>query len=107
MPKRKQTGRNQGEGDKASARKYNANVRDFVASKKVDGAAKSAKDFLEANPAEAAHDEAVAKAGPHPVTKRIGELIDEGKAMVARAADRVRARLGRKTARKPARKTAP
>ncbi len=95
MSKRKQFGPNQGEGDKASARKYNANVRQFVAAHKVDDAARTAKEFLEANPAEAAADEAKATAGPHPIAGRIEELITEGKAMVGRARAKLRAKFAR------------
>jgi len=95
---------NQGEGDKISARHYNRQVRDFVASGKVDPAAKSAEDFVEREPAAAARAERAAKRGPHATTKlSIDELVaksrsvlDRVRPMVDRAVDKVRARLSRK-----------
>ncbi len=58
------TNANQGEGDKASARRYNENAREFVAEGKVDKAALEAEEFVEAEPAEAARAEREAKQGP-------------------------------------------
>lgn len=78
-------GANQGEGDKASARKYNEKAMQFAGSNKVEQAAKEAKDFVDANPAEARADEEIAKAGPSPIRTRINELVTEGKAMLAKA----------------------
>lgn len=55
---------NQGEGDRVSARKYNQDLRSFVASGKVDDAARRAEDYVNAHPAEAARAEREAKRGP-------------------------------------------
>lgn len=74
--------KNQGEGDRVSARQYNQDVRSFVASGKVDDAARRAEDYVTANPAEAARAERKAKAGP------VGWL--------ARTVDSLRAVLHRK-----------
>jgi len=73
---------NQGEGDRVSARKYNQDLRSFVASGKVDAAAHRAEDYVNANPDEAARAERKAKRGP------MGWL--------ARAVDSLRAVIHRK-----------
>lgn len=56
--------KNQGEGDKVSAQKYNKDVRDYIAEGKVDEAAKKARDFVDTQPDLAARAERKAKAGP-------------------------------------------
>ncbi len=56
--------KNQGEGDKVSAQKYNKDLRDYIAEGKVDDAAKKARDFVETQPDLAARDERKAKHGP-------------------------------------------
>jgi hypothetical protein len=90
---------NQGEGDKSSARRYNRQLRTFVAEGKVDDAAHKAKDFVEHHPAEAAADEAKAKRGPK-TRVSVDELVAKGRSIVERIkpaferiASRVRARL--------------
>jgi hypothetical protein len=55
---------NQGEGDRVSARAYNQDLRKFVASGKVDDAARRAEDYVNAHPDEAARAERQAKRGP-------------------------------------------
>jgi hypothetical protein len=95
---------NQGEGDKASARHYNRDLREFIAEGKVDDAAEEARLYVEREPDDAARAEAKAKHGPRRgkgVT--VDELIAKGKTVVdrvrpyvERAAERIRERFGRK-----------
>jgi len=89
-------GPNQGEGDKVSARKYNDKAMAFVGENRVEQAAEQAKDFVEANPAQAKADEETAKAGPSPIRHRIDELVMEGKAMLARAKAKFHEMMDRK-----------
>lgn len=77
---------NQGEGDRISARRYNEDVRGFVAEGKVDPAAREAAQFVEAEPAEAKAAEARAKRGPHGTRVSVDELVAKGKTVI----DRVR-----------------
>lgn len=81
---------NQGEGNREAARHYNDAATKFVDDDQVDVAAKRAKEFVDESPVQAAAAEAAAKAGPHPVRKRVEELIAEGKAIVQRAAAKLR-----------------
>ena len=55
---------NQGEGDRASARRYDANVEKFVDDGQVPLAATEAKMFVEAEPEAAKAAEDAGKAGP-------------------------------------------
>lgn len=77
---------NQGEGDKASARHYNREAESFVADGKVEGAAREAAEFVEAEPAEASRAERKAKRGPSPTKLSVDELIAKGRTVI----DRVR-----------------
>lgn len=63
-PRMKTNNGNQGEGDKASARRYNKNAEEFVADGRVDEAAADAREFVEAEPEEAQAAERAAKSGP-------------------------------------------
>lgn len=67
--------RNQGEGDRISARKYNRDVRDFINEGKVDDAAKQARQFVDAQPDAAARAERQAKAGPKSWIERTIENV--------------------------------
>jgi hypothetical protein len=94
--------RNQGEGDKVSARHYNRQAREFVADGKVDDAAREAKLYVERNPADAERAERQAKRGPK-TRVSVDELIAKGRTVVdrvrpviTRAADKIRSRFGRK-----------
>jgi hypothetical protein len=93
---------NQGEGDKISARRYNRNLRAFVAEGKVDDAAREAKAYVERDPAGAAYAEEAARRGPRGTRVTVDELIAKGRSIVERirpmferVVSRVR-RLGRK-----------
>ena len=95
---------NQGEGDKASARHYNRDLREFIAEGKVDDAAEEARLYVEREPADADRAEAKAKRG-HRRTKgvTVDELIAKGKTVVdrvrpyiERAQQKIRERFGRK-----------
>ncbi len=67
--------KNQGEGDKISARRYNDDLRSYINSGKVDDAAKSARDFVETQPLAAARAERAAKAGPKSWIERTIENV--------------------------------
>ena len=94
---------NQGEGDKLSARRYNRDVREFVASGKVDEAAHDARLYVERNPEEAEEAEARAKRGPRRGPRvSVDELVAKGRTvvdrvrpLVDRVTSKVRSRLGR------------
>lgn len=99
----KNDNQNQGEGDKLSARRYNRDVREFIAEGKVEDAAHEAREYLEREPDEAARAEERAKRGPRGTRVSVDELVAKGRTVidrvrpiVKRAADRVRSRLGRK-----------
>jgi len=91
---------NQGEGDKASARRYNEHAEEFVHEGKVPQAAQDARGYVERDPAGAAKAEAKAKKGP---LSSVDELVEKGHSVIDRVrpvVDRVvgnlRARFGRK-----------
>ena len=85
--------KNQGEGDRASARRYNNDVRNYVArgKDKVDEAASSAKDYVEQHVDEARDAERKAARGPHSWPS-VDELVSRGKRWV----ERMRAKYGKK-----------
>jgi hypothetical protein len=56
--------KNQGEGDKVSAERYNKDLRSFISEGKVPAAARNARDFVDTQPDLAARDERKAKRGP-------------------------------------------
>jgi hypothetical protein len=83
-------GQNQGEGDRISARKYNRDVREFIAEGRVEHAAHDAKEFLEREPEEAERAEREAKRGPGSRTRvSVEELVAKGRSVVGTVADRV------------------
>jgi hypothetical protein len=89
---------NQGEGDRGSARRYDKNVRDFVAEGKVETAADDARAYVEREPAAAAKAEAAAKRGPGAGTT-VESVIAKGQSLLERVrpmVERLRARFGRK-----------
>jgi hypothetical protein len=79
--------KNQGEGDRASARRYDRNAERFVKDGNVEPAAKSAEQFVEQHPAEASRDERKAKRGPSGLPT-LDELIAKGRQLVARLRER-------------------
>ena len=94
---------NQGEGDRISARRYDRNVRDFVAEGKVPDAANEAKSYVERDPDDAAKAEDKAKRGPFGTRVSIDELVAKGQTvvervrpMVSKVVGNLRARFGRK-----------
>ena len=94
------TDKNQGEGDKISAREYNEAATEFVAEGKVDEAARDAATFVEAEPEEAKRAEAAGRRGPKGTKVGVDELVDMGRTVidrvrpyVARAVDRVKSKL--------------
>ena len=66
---------NQGEGDRTSARRYNRDLRDFIAKGRVDPAARQAEQYVEAHPDEAMRAERKAKHGPMGWLERTVESI--------------------------------
>lgn len=94
---------NQGEGDKASARHYNRDLREFIAEGKVDEAAEEARLYVDRDPDDAERAEARAKRGPRGKGVSVDELIAKGKSVVdrvrpyiERASQKLRSRFGRK-----------
>ena len=95
---------NQGEGDRASARRYDRHVREFVAEGKVPDAADEARLFVERDPDDAAKAEAAARRGPHGTRfTSVDQLVAKGHSvldrvipMVERAVGNLRKRFGRK-----------
>jgi hypothetical protein len=94
---------NQGEGDRVSARRYDRNVRDFVAEGKVPDAASEAKSYVERDPDDAVKAEEKAKRGPFGTRVSIDELMAKGQNVVDRArpiiskvVGNLRQRFGRK-----------
>ncbi|HEY3807054.1 MAG TPA: hypothetical protein VGL61_30835 [Kofleriaceae bacterium] len=76
---------NQGEGDRASARRYDKHAQEFVASGNVEPAAEQAKAYVEREPAAAAAAEAKARKGPHPSRlPSLEHLVAMGRSIVAR-----------------------
>ena len=90
-----------GEGDRASARRYNADVREFMAEGKVDEAAREAAAYVEADPEDAKRAERAARKGQHRTRVSVDELVAKGRTVVervrpavGRVVERVRARFG-------------
>ena len=93
---------NQGEGNRVAARHYNERLREFVASGRVEPAARAAESYVERWPADAARAERRARRGPHthvtldemvaksrPIVERVRPIFD-------RVVGRLRARFHRK-----------
>lgn len=70
---------NQGEGNREADRQYRNDVREFISKGKVGGAAKDAKDFVDAHPAEAKAAEEKAKHA-----SAVDDLIAKGRGYVER-----------------------
>jgi hypothetical protein len=93
---------NQGEGDRISARRYDNNVREFVAEGRVPDAAKDARDYVDRDPEGAAKAESTAKRGPgrwasvDEIVAKGHSVIDRIKPAVERAVGNLRARFGKK-----------
>lgn len=94
---------NQGEGDRASARRYDKHVEEFVGEGKVAEAANEARDYVERNPDDASKAERQAKRGPGARHLSVDELVSKGhsviervRPMVDRAIGSLRARFSKK-----------
>ena len=94
----KTNNQNQGEGDKASARRYNEHAQEFVARGRVSKAAADARDYVEEEPEQAQAAERAAKRGPSGTKGSLEDLMAKGRTVVdrvrpivERAADKVRA----------------
>ena len=89
----------QGEGDKASARHYNRDLREFIAEGKVEEAAEDAKLYVERDPDDAERAEEKAKRGPRSKRVSVDDLIAKGRTVVDRIRPyvaKLRSKLGRK-----------
>lgn len=89
--------KNQGEGDRESARRYDKHLREFISEGKVKPAATEARDFVAAKPDEAAAAERTAKRGPH--GHIYDNLVAKARSWLARlreTAHRARAALGQR-----------
>lgn len=94
---------NQGEGDRISARRYDNNVREFIAEGKVPDAAKDARDYVDRDPEGATKAEATAKRGPTGRWASVDDIVAKGQSVldrikpaVERAVSNLRARFGKK-----------
>jgi hypothetical protein len=91
---------NQGEGDRASARRYQRHVREFVAGGEVEPAARDAEQYVERAPDDAARAEAAAaRRGPRPTKVSLDELVAKGHTVIDRMealARRIAGRLRRR-----------
>lgn len=93
---------NQGEGDRKSARRYNNDVRRFVAEGNVEEAAREAKDYVDRDPHGAAYAESKARRGPsgsQGTRASVDELLAKGRTIVDRirpVVDRVTSRIRRR-----------
>ncbi|HVZ24042.1 MAG TPA: hypothetical protein VG871_23370 [Vicinamibacterales bacterium] len=86
---------NQGEGDRASARRYDKHLREFIHEGKVPPAAQDARTFVEREPENAKRAERSARRGPRGHFTE--EILAKGRALFQRmreAAQRARARFG-------------
>ena len=80
---------NQGEGDRASARRYDQHTRAFADAGNVEPAAENAKQYVENDPEGAARAERAAKHGPHGLRTMMEDIYARGRAVF----ERWRARL--------------
>lgn len=88
---------NQGEGDRASARRYDKHLRDFISGGKVEPAATEARGFVDTKPDEAAAAERAAKRGPN--GHIYDDLVAKARSWLARlreTAHRARARFAQR-----------
>ena len=86
------TDKNQGEGDKISARHYDKEAERFAKSGKVEDAAEQARLFVERKPIEAERAERDAKRGPQ--VSIVDELVAKGRTLFERVRLAVRSRRG-------------
>jgi hypothetical protein len=89
------SGRNKGEGDRKSARRYNRKLREFISQGKVDPAAREAESYVEREPHDAERAERAAKRGPHGTKVSVDELVAKGRTVF----DRMRPLVSRVVAR--------
>jgi len=82
---------NQGEGDRASARRYGGHVREFIDKGKVPDAAAEARRFVERDPEEANAAEQAARRGPAGRGVSVDDLVAKGQSLI----DRVRPLVGK------------
>jgi hypothetical protein len=88
--------RNQGEGDRKSARRYDRHLRQYIDQGHVEQDADKASSFVELHGIEAERDERKAQRGPR---VSVDELVAKGRGYVERirnAVHNVRARIAKK-----------
>ncbi len=86
---------NQGEGDRASALKYDTDVEQFVAEDRVVQSARAARAYVDAHPKRAARAERRAKRGPSSHISSVEDLVAKGVSVLDRVVGRLRKALGR------------
>jgi hypothetical protein len=84
---------NQGEGDRASARRYDNHVEEFVSEGKVEPAARDAEEYVEREPKDAARAERTARRGPHGLRGQIEGIVEEAVGKGRALFERMRARI--------------
>lgn len=95
--KPKDSGPDQGEGDRASVGRYNRKLREFISRGKVDTAAHDAEVYVEGESESARQEERAAQRGPRSQGTKVSvdELIAKGRSVF----DRVRPLVSRVVAR--------
>jgi hypothetical protein len=95
-----QRDKNQGEGDRLSARHYNEQLRKFVDGGNVEPAARDAEAYVEQMPGAAARAERTARRGPKStrtsLVAKAREVAERVRPIVDRVVGKVRARLAHK-----------
>lgn len=88
-----------GEGDRASARRYDQNVREFIAEGRVPDAASKAREYLDRDPEGAQKSEQRAKRGPHGRFVSLDQIVAKGQSVIGRVRPMVERAVGRARAR--------
>lgn len=90
---------NQGEGDRISAHHYNEQLREFVASGKVESVAREAEEYVEHHRDEAARAERRARRSSRGTETSLEEIVAKGRTVVEQVRPIVDRALGRLRAR--------
>jgi hypothetical protein len=91
--------KNQGEGNRSAARRYNENLREFMNGGAVEPAARDAEAYVERKPDEAARAEREAKRGPNPSQALADEMLGKVRTMTDRVRHGVEKIIGKLRAR--------
>ena len=85
----------QTEGDRIPGQRYHRRVREFVASGRVEPAARDAERYVERAPDDAARAEAEARHGPRSPRVSVDELVAKGHTVIDRMEALIRRIAGR------------